>query len=157
MADEKNMVQAMQMYRQMCAVLEERGWSFDRDEERLLVYFGVHGDDIPMKFIMVVEPDREVVRLMSMLPFEMSESKRVEGAIAACAISNVLAEGNFDYDLSDGKLTYRLVQSYKDSQIGNGLLHHMISMACAVVDHYNEKLLALDKGYLSMEQFLENI
>ena len=150
-------MQAQKMYQLLQKALDDRDWRYEKDDERLLVHFGVSGDDIPMKFIMAVDAERTVVRLMSLLPFEMDENKRVEGAIAACAVSNALAEGNFDYNLSKGELVYRQAMYYENCQISVDAVQYMISLSCAVVDRYNELFLALSKGYLSIGQFLEKL
>ena len=84
MADEKKMELAKQVYQTMCDAIDRRNWRYGKDEEKLLVHFGVNGDDIPMQFILIVDADRQLIRVMSQLPFKMSEDKRMEGAIATC-------------------------------------------------------------------------
>ncbi len=78
----------------------------------------------------------------------------MEGAIACCAASFGMADGNFDYDLSDGSIVFRLTASFIDSVIGDGLLQYMITSDCAVVDNYNDKFLAIDKGLISIADFI---
>ena len=154
MADEKSMACAKQVYENMCKALDEKGWNFDKDEPKLVIYFGVKGDDFPMQFIIAVDAERQVIRLMSPLPFEMSASKRVEGALAVCAASLGMVDGSFDYDLSDGKIIFRMTASFRDSQIGDELFHYMIACSGAMVEKYNEKFFAIDKGLLSIEDFI---
>ena len=125
-----------------------------KDEEKLLVHFGVSGDDIPMQFILVVDAERQLVRLMSPMPYKMSEGKRMEGAIATCAASYGMADGSFDYDLSDGEIVFRMTASFRESLIGEGLLQYMISCSCAMVDKYNDQFLAIDKGLMSITDFI---
>ena len=92
MVDEKKMELAKQVYQTLCEAIERREWNFGKDEEKLLVHFGVSGDDIPMQFILIVDAERQLIRLMSPMPFKMSESKRMEGAIATCAASFGMAD-----------------------------------------------------------------
>ena len=154
MVDEKKMELAKQVYQTLCDAIERRDWNFEKDEEKLLVHFGVNGDDIPMQFILIVDAERQLIRVMSPLPFKMSESKRMEGAIAACAASYGMADGSFDYDLSDGTIVYRMTASFRESLIGEGLFQYMISCSCAMVDKYNDQFLALDKGIMSITDFI---
>lgn len=154
MVDEKKMELAKQVYQTLCEAIERREWNFGKDEEKLLVYFGVSGDDIPMELILIVDAERQLIRLMSPMPFKMSESKRMEGAIATCAASFVMADGNFDYDLSDGTIVFRMTASFRESLIGEGLFQYMISCSCAMVDKYNDQFLALDKGIMSITDFI---
>ncbi len=154
MVDEKKMELAKQVYQTLCEAIERREWNFGKDEEKLLVHFGVSGDDIPMQFILIVDAERQLIRLMSPMPFKMSESKRMEGAIATCAASFGMADGSFDYDLSDGTIVFRMTASFRESLIGDGLFQYMISCSCAMVDKYNDQFLALDKGIMSITDFI---
>lgn len=152
--DDQNVVQARKIYEGICAALDNRKWHYDRDNERMILRFTVNGDDIPMKFVMFVEPNQQVVRMMSFLPFKVPEDKCREMAMGVCATNFRLIEGNYDFNISDGTLSYRITASYRNSEIGDALFQRMISMACAVVDKYNDRFLALSKGYLSLEDFL---
>lgn len=154
MIDEKQMEHAKQVYKTLCDAIVSREWKFDKDEEKLLVYFGVNGDDIPMQFVLVVDAERQLVRLMSPMPYKMSEEKRMEGAIATCAASYGMADGSFDYDLSSGEIVFRMTASFRESLIGEGLFQYMISCACAMVDKYNDQFLAIDKGIMSITDFI---
>ena len=78
----------------------------------------------------------------------------MEGAIATCAASYGLADGSFDYDLSDGQITFRMTASFRESEIGEELLQYMVSCACVTVDEYNDKFLAIDKGLISIDDFI---
>ena len=154
MIDEKKLELAKQVYHTLCASIENRNWTFDKAEDKLLVHFSVNGDDIPMKFILMVDVDRQLIRLMSPLPFKMSEDKRLEGAIAACAASYGLVDGSFDYDLSDGEIMFRMTASFRECVIGEGLFEYMINCSCSTVDVYNDQFLAIDKGLLSITDFI---
>lgn len=157
MSEQKKMELAKQVYNTLCSALENREWSFGKDEEKLLVHFGVRGDDLPMNYILVVEAERQCIRLLAPMPFKMSEGKRIDGALATCAASFKMADGGFDYDLSDGEIIFRMVASFRDSVIGEGLIQYMISCACAMVDKYNDLFLAIDKGLLSITDFIAKL
>ena len=43
---------------------------------------------------------------------------------------------------------------FRESLIGEGLFQYMISCSCAMVDKYNDQFLALDKGILSITDFI---
>lgn len=155
MADENKMALAKQVYQTLCEAIENRSWSFGKEEKDLIVHFGVNGENAQMRFIIIVDAERQLIRLMSPLPFKMSEAKRLDGAIAACALSFGMADGSFDYDLSDGSIVFRMTASFRESIIGEGLFHYMIACSCAMVDKYNGQFLALDKGTMSIADFIE--
>ena len=155
MANDNKLKEAMVAYRTICSALDARDWKYEKDEDKLLVHFGVNGEDIPMSFIIIADADRQLVRLMSPLPFEMSEEKRIEGALATCAATWKMADGSFDYDLSNGKIVFRMAASFRESLIGKGLIDYLIDCACAMVDKFNDQFLALNKGIISISDFLE--
>ncbi len=154
MDEVKNQKLAEQVYKTLCDAIDNRNWRYAKEEDRLLVRFGVSGDDIPMQFVLVVDAKRQLIRLLSPLPFKMSEAKRMEGAIATCVASYGMADGSFDYDLSDGTIVFRMTASFRESVIGEGLFQYLISCSCAMVDEYNDQFLAIDKGLMSITDFI---
>lgn len=154
MVEENKNARAKEVYNTLCSAIEAREWKYEKDEENLVAYFGVNGNDMPMQFILVVDEERQLVRLMSPLPFNMSEDKRVDGALATCVASFSMVDGSFDYDLSDGRIVFRMTTSFRGSVIGEGVFQYMISCACAMVEEYNDKFLAIDKGCMSINDFI---
>ena len=145
---------ALKVYNTMIQALDARNWNYKRDEAKNLVHFSVNGEDIPIKFIMWIDEDRQVIRILSPMAFTFPEDKRIEGAIAACHASYALSDGSFDYDLSDGQVTYRLVHAFHESEIGENLIQYMISCTCVLVDEYNDRFLMLAKGMIDLQTFL---
>ena len=154
MSDKKEMKLATQVYDTLCRALDDRKWKYDKDEEKLVVHFDVRGEDIPMKMIIFVDAERQLIRLISPMN-EMSEEKRLDGAIAVCDASWNIVDGSFDYDISDGSITFRMTAPFRESEIGVELFQYLISCSCATVDKYNDQFLAIDKGLLSIGDFLK--
>ncbi|MCD7785550.1 MAG: YbjN domain-containing protein [Oscillospiraceae bacterium] len=154
MADEKKLALAKEVYTNLYKSIDSRGWSYDKEEDALIAYFTVRGEDLPMRFILVVDIDRQLIRLLSPLPFKMSESKRMDGAIAACVASYGMIDGSFDFDISDGTVMFRMTASFRESTIGDGLFKYMIDCSAAMVDKYNDRFLALEKGFMSISDFM---
>lgn len=155
MSGEKS-VRAQRVYNTLCGALDALSWKYDKDDDKLVVSFSLTGEDLPMRFIIFVDVDRQLVRLFSRMPFEMSEDKRVEGSIAACHAAYGLTDGCFEYDLSEGKITYRMACAFIDNDISVEIIHYMIDFACTVIDKYNVKFFAINKGYMTIEKFLED-
>ena len=63
--------------------------------------------------------------------------------------------GSFDYDISDGKIIFKLTQCFRDSLIGDGCLQYLLGLGCHMVDQYNDRFLALSKGIMSLSDFLK--
>ena len=150
-----DMKKAKEVFDTLTRMLDGIGWHYDKHEEKLLVKSGVRSEDFPIEFIVVVQPENEVVQFLSRLPFEMSEEKRIDGAIAVCVANNGLRDGSFDYDISDGTIIFRLTSSYRESTLGEKLFEYMIMLSSNIIDQYNDKFFMLSKGMMTLQQFME--
>ena len=156
MADNNKLMYAKEAYNTLCRTLDNIGWTYKRMDDELKLMFGVGGDDIPMNFLIIVDADRQLIRLLSLMPFQMNSDKRVEGAIATCIINYVLADGSFDLDIETGHIMFRLTASFRDSLLSEELFRYMVSIACHTIDKYNDQLSDLNDGKLSVEDFIKN-
>lgn len=154
MANEKDLKLAKTIYDQICAVMDERNWKYNKFEEKGVVRFTVVGEDIPMEFIAHVDVERQLVSLLSQLPFKFAEDKRMEGAIVTSCANYAIVDGCFQYDITDGEILFKLTSSYRDSLISNETISYMVSCSLAVVDEFNDKFLMVSKGVMSIEDFL---
>ncbi len=153
---EANLKLAKETYEVLCKMLDDRGWNYEKVEDNLLIKSGVKGDDLPIEFIMKVNPRNEIVSFISWLPFKIEESKRIDLAVAICAANYGLADGSFDYDVTDGTILFRLTSSYCGSILSEDLFEYMLMCAASTVDRYNDKLFMISKGMLSVQQFIES-
>ncbi|MBR6742530.1 MAG: hypothetical protein IKM09_03700, partial [Clostridia bacterium] len=95
--------------------------------------------------------------LISHMPFVIHEDKRLDVAIAVTALNNRLVDGCFDYDIKSGHMFFRMTNSFIDSRLDEEVFAYMLFCACKTIDDYNDKFLMLDKGMLSLEQFLSSL
>ncbi|MBQ4040153.1 MAG: hypothetical protein IJC91_03360 [Oscillospiraceae bacterium] len=153
MADVK-MECAKKVYETICGAIEARGWKYEKIDDELLVHFNVSGDDLPVQYLIFVDAERQLIRLLSPMPFDMVEEKRVDGAIATTFATYGLTDGSFDYDVSNGKIVYRMTAAFLDNEVSPALVHYMIDFTGVVVDKYNDKFFAINKGFLSIEDFI---
>ena len=153
--DEIKTKRAIEVYNTLKAALDAQHWHYDANDEALTISLGVNGEDIPMNFILVVDGERELVRMLSLLPFKAERERLLALAIATCQANYKLVDGCFVYNIEDGAILYRITSSFRGSIISIDLLRYMINMACHVVDEYNDRFLAISKGMLSLEDFLK--
>jgi hypothetical protein len=146
---------AKKVYDTIIKALDGREWVYQRDDDELTVTYKVGGDDLPMHFILRVDEERNLIRLFSPMPCNFPEDKRIEGAIATCYATNKLANGCFEYDLSDGMAVFRMANPYENCDISVDLINYMISVGCNTVDEYNDKLFMIAKGMLKITDFIE--
>lgn len=155
MADEKDMQLARKVYEELCAALTERDWKFRRFDEDLTVSMGVRGDDLPIDMVFMVKPEVQVVSLLSPMSFKMSEDKRLDGAVAVAVANYGMINGTFDYDITDGEIRFRMVQSYRESSLGGEVFNYMLLVSANTIDKYNDRFMMLSKGMIDLQKFIE--
>ncbi len=154
MKDEK-LTPAEAAYKAVCEAVNTSNYINSKNESDLRVFLSVNGEDIPIEMFITVDEDSELVRLESVLPCRMGLERRAEGAVAACVANYNLADGNFDYDFRGGYITFRMTSTFKDRVISKYLIQYLIYFAKAAVDRYNDQFLALERGHISISQFIE--
>ena len=150
-----NYTAAARVFNKIDAYLKARDWKYDKDVEKLKFTYQVGGDDLPMRFMLFVDAEREMIRSLSFLLFDFAEDKRIEGAIAVCAANYGMVNGCFAYDISDGTVLHRLAVSYKDIEVTNETVEYVMGLGMTMVDKYNDRFFALNKGFLSLEDFIK--
>ena len=155
MANEREMQQAKAVFEVFCNALKEDDWSFEPLNDELSIYLGVKGENLNMDLGIMVQEGKQTVSVMSQLPFEVIEDRRMEMAIAICMANGRVACGLFDYDISDGTILFRLSHSFNDCPLTKGLAKALVLKVCSIVDLYYDRLRALGTGVIDLERFLE--
>lgn len=154
MADEK-LERAQKVYETLCSTLDSHEWHYKKDEERLSIACGAQGEDLPMEITIRVDVERQLIMLLSHLPFVISEDKRLDMAIATSIANNGMVDGSFDFDITNGHMFFRMTSSFIESEIGSELFTYMLMVSCHTIDEYNDRFLMLGKGMMSIEEFMK--
>ena len=109
-----------------------------------------------MDIKITVSAGRQMVLLLSQMPFVIAEDKRLELAIAVSIVNNRLVDGCFDYNVKTGYMVFRMTNSFLESTLGKEVFSYMLFCSCQTIDEYNDKFLMLAKEMLSLEQFIGN-
>ncbi len=155
MSEELDMQKAVSVYNKLINMLDTNDWNYEKIEDKLMIRSGIKGEDLPIEFIIRIKPEQQIIQYLSVLPVEMPEDKRIDGAIATCVANYGLVDGSFDYDISDGSIIFRLTSSYRESTIGDDLFEYMIYVSSGTIDDYNDKFFMLAKGMMTLQQFIE--
>ena len=157
MSEEKELKQAQTVYKALCEMLNERDWHYEKFEEDLTIKCGAQGEDLPMEIIVEVDRQRQLVSLLSQMPFAVPENRRTALAVAVSQANNGMVDGSFDFDYLSGRIVFRMTSSYRESLIGKQLFEYMLSCACFTIDEYNDKFLMVAKNEMSAEEILDYI
>ena len=155
MTDEQKLRNAQQMYSLIRTTLEKMGIQYGVNEERMAVRFTARGDDLPMEIHMISDLRRQMAVLLSPLPVDINPDRVLDMAVAVAVANSTLVDGCFDYDMNNGRLLYRMNNSFIDCQYGEGLVRYMLDCAFHVIDCYNEKFEMLGTGIIDLQKFME--
>ena len=146
---------AQAAYSKLCSTMDSMDWHYTKKEDDLIIECGAKGEDLPMDLTIICKVELQLLTLISHLPFTVPEDKRLDMAMAVSVINNRLANGCFDYNILEGKLFFRMSTSFLGIALGAETIEYIIYCSCGTIDEYNDKLLMISKGLLSLEQFLK--
>ena len=137
---------------QNVAALETADYTVNPEE--LSVNFTIIGEDLPMDITVRADKENQIISITSPMSYKISVDNRVICGIAVCAVSERLEAGNFDYEIINGIITFRVTTPFKDCVVEQELISNMVAYASRITDDYNDRFLALDKGFLKPEDFI---
>ena len=146
---------ALAIYNTVCRALDSSDLKYHEDKENLIVFLTARGEDLPINVLFRVDTDRNVLTVHSLLDAEASDDKKVEFAVATNAANYALVNGAFDFDIDNGKVTYRMAQPCFDGGISEKIVTYMIYSVFSTVDEYNDRFLMLGKGVIDLAKFIE--
>ena len=82
------MKHAKKVYASLIKMMDANGLKYERIDNELTIRSGFNTDDFPVEFLVQIDTERSLVRLMSKLPFSMPEDKRIDGAVAVCVANH---------------------------------------------------------------------
>ncbi len=136
--------------------MDELQMKYSEDGENTFK-FSFGGDDLPMYFSMTIDASRQLIVLISPQQYEIPRDKIVDAAMAISQINYSLNDGNFDFDITDGSIAFRMTSSFRESLISKELLQYMIAISVNTVDEYNDKLEAIGSGKLDAQAFIDSL
>lgn len=153
--DVKKLSEAKVVYNTLCTSLDNRKWTYNKDDEKLIVRTSAVGDDLTIKLYIKVDADRSVMFLKSPLPFEVNDKNKDDLMLAVTHANWAMLNGMFEMDLNEGYVGFKVVVPFMESLIGEALCKYLIDMSCRMVDAFNDKLDAVAKGTMSVADFIE--
>lgn len=138
--------------------MDETKLKYDADHEKNTVFITVTGDDFPVTLMFSVNAENNRVETYSRLPFEIKKEKAVDVAMAIAAINARIAYGKFCLYFDKG------VCSYENNEYLTGVEGFsseygkvLVATAYSIIEEYNDKLFAVNKGLMSVKDFLASL
>ena len=147
-------IDASKVYNDLCTHLTACGWKYTRHDDDKVITLNMRGDDLPIEMILFVKEKQQVVSLISLIPSKVPEDKRIDAAVAVNVANYGMVFGSFDYDVSDGEIRWRATLPYRDAAITKDQVNYLVVVSAGTIDKYNDKFLMLNKGMMTLEQFI---
>ena len=157
MNEVQRLVHAREVFEDVGAIIEGRGWYSEWDEAGLMISFGTGGSEVPPRLVAVVDAGRQLLRLVSVVMTEFPEELRMDGAVACAAVNAKLPAGCFELDLADGQLSFRISQSVHGSSVNTDQFLDMIRLSDAAQKAYGEGLSLLAQDVFDLQSFLARL
>lgn len=151
---EVNMELAKTIYDSVCTTLDKMSIKYTRHDNDLVVTVGHKGKDMSHNLIILVNAEKEALQIIEKLPFTVDPEKATDIASAVCLVNNGFVCGGFEYELGDS-ISFKMSQFYSGSLVGEATIERMIIGLVLSVEEYDDKFMALNKGYLKVEDFKE--
>ena len=152
--EEKKVKAAQTTYATVCRVLDNIGWSYDKNEGNLSVETSVRGDDLTLNLYVRVDVVSQVVILESKLPFSVQKEHYQDVARAINYVNKRIVDGAFNFATKYGIVYFRATECFKESLISDEVFEDLIRDSLDEVDRYNDYLFYLGMGIKTLDDFV---
>lgn len=124
------------------------------DNDRAHVKISFTGNDLPMTLHILLRADRQIVSVISAMPFRIREEVRRDAAIAVTYANHGLIDGSFDMNMETGEIRFRLTSSFHNTLLHESLYQYLIYVSADTVDRYNDRFMMLNTGDMDLQGFI---
>ncbi len=151
--DETKQGYAKRTFDRLVKTLDNMKWKYKSDEQNLVVCTSAIGKDLEISLRMVVDAERQVFYVKSPMPYKIEESARDVVGNALHIANFSMLNGCFEFDRTDGYVGFKIVMPFAGCEVSEEMCHYMVILTCQMVDKFNDKILAVAKGEMTLEQF----
>jgi len=154
---EMNEQMAEHIYESTKEILDEREISYEAEQEEdtgdYTVVFNYRGEDMNHRMVIRAMGRRGMLTFSEALYFEV-DKKNLPKLIDACnRINTVLMLGTFYYDGEDSVRFYNPLL-FSNSSVSKETVDELMLRSISIIEEYDDKLLAVNKGYLDPEKVI---
>jgi hypothetical protein len=151
--------QAEKVFRMLCAAFDsyEFRYQTDRGSDGSLVAFGgCRCKAFATTVIAVVRPQLWLVSFLAKVPCTVPENRRFETAAAVAQANYNRYEGNFDYNLRTGDISWRLSSNYYGCEPDVEHYRMLLAKTATVLEDIGGPLAAVGEGRITLAEFCAN-
>lgn len=154
--EEQVLKKGIEVLDSFCKILDKLEVNYERDDEKLYAMFIYKGEDFEERIFLKVTPQNETVSIHCFMPFNIVKEKKADIAMAICAVNDEIVCGKWEYDL-EKHISFNVTQMYSGSLIGAEVFERMFLIMVQGIEEYDDKFLAINKGYLKPEDITKEL
>lgn len=122
-----------------------------------MIATSANGDNMAIPLFIGIDADKPAIYVHSPMPYKVSADNVDKIACAVCEANFSMLIGSFDLDTRNNRIVFKSTLPFMESLISEATCKYMILLACYMADRFNLKFLELDKGDITLEQFIEYV
>lgn len=123
--------------------LLEIGWKFERDDDNDVIRTGVNANNASFRVIIYSLEDKELLTVYVTQDNNIPKPKRVAMAEFIARANYGLNLGNFDLDMEDGELGYKISVDVEGGQLSRDMVGNMVGAGVSTMDQYYPGMMAV--------------
>ena len=132
---------AGEVYRTFCSAFTAKNWEYKKTDRKRQLDFPVMISGVSTNFTVTVDASRQLVRLVASLPGQVSTEQLPQAVTAICQANCRMADGSFDLNPADNRVSFRVTAFFHNSSIGEAFIGNMIGIAIAGIKKYSGEIL----------------
>ena len=153
---DRNMVianDAQKVYSTLCTQLDNMKWKNSRYDLTRTISTTAVGKDLTVNLRFYVSEQRKLFYVKSPLPFIVPEATRDVVGKALHIANFSMLNGCFEYNVDTGYVGFKILMPIEGCEVSLAACKYMILLTCQMVDKFNDKLLAVAKELMTLQQF----
>lgn len=119
------------------------GWKFEKDDEHQVIKTGVSASNASFRLIIYSMEEKDLLTVYVSQDNNIPENRRPAVAEFIARANFGLNLGNFDFDMDDGELGYKVAVDVEGGTLSADMVGNMVGAAVATMDKYYPGLMSV--------------
>ncbi len=137
--------------------LKSDDWNYDKHPEDPLIRCGVQGNGVTFRLYFQAREEQDQLLLYVVGPNLVPEDKRTAVMEFLTRVNYGLVIGNFELDLSDGEVRYKVSVDVEGSKLVPIMVKNLIGAGVTMMDRYYPGLMAVAYGGKSPLEAIKDV
>ena len=151
------MAESKDIFTQVGEFLDAAGLRYNAEPEKNIYRFGMQGESISTHFLLRTDANGPALYILCHTDYRVPEQRRVEGALATCAIRHILPNGDLEYDITDGSFILCQFIPVADRLLNTQFLRSTVSMMHSHMEVIHRRISAVGEGLLTVSELLNKL